>query len=93
MDRFPGLMTLDDARLLEPLALLYLHFDADDLEDAQALTALIETLEPPADLGEAVQDIVRSLMLMADVVKPSRIQAADGRPAAPRQGSKARRRR
>jgi uncharacterized protein len=70
MDQFPGLMGLDDTRLLEPLALLYLHFDPDDLEDAQALTELIETLEPPADLGEAVQDIVRSLMLMADVVRP-----------------------
>lgn len=70
MDQFPGLMGLDDTRLLEPLALLYLHFDPEDLEDAQALTELIETLEPPADLGEAVQDIVRSLMLMADVVRP-----------------------
>ncbi|HYN58620.1 MAG TPA: YecA family protein, partial [Rubrivivax sp.] len=71
MERFPGLMRIDDARLMEPLALLYLHFDPDDLEDAQALQDLIDTLEPPADLGEAVQDIVRSLMLIADVTRPA----------------------
>lgn len=71
MERFPGLMRIDDARLMEPLALLYLHFAPDDLEDAQALQDLIETLEPPAGLGEAVQDIVRSLMLIADVTRPA----------------------
>jgi uncharacterized protein len=80
MDRFPGLMSIDDPELLEPLALLYLHFDAQDLEDAQALTALIETLEPPADLAEAVQDIVRSVMLMADVVRPLGTKARHGQP-------------
>ncbi len=70
MDAFPGLMAMDAPDLLEPLALLYLHFDPDDLEDADALAAVIETLEPPADLAEAVQDIVRALMLMADVTRP-----------------------
>ena len=79
MDAFPGLMAMDAPDLLEPLALLYLHFDPDDLEDADALAAVIETLEPPADLAEAVQDVVRALMLMADVSRP-RAQAA----AAPR---------
>jgi uncharacterized protein len=66
-DLFPELMQIDDARLMEPLALLYLHFDPDDLEDAAALRAVIDTVEPPADLAEAVQDIVRSVMLIADV--------------------------
>jgi uncharacterized protein len=70
MDWFPQLLGIDDARLLEPLALLYLHFDADEVEEADALQQLIATLEPPQDLGEAVQDIVRSLMLIADVVHP-----------------------
>ena len=70
MDRFPGLMQVDDPQLLEPLALIYLHFDAQDLEDADALQQVIDTLEPPADLGEAVQDMVRSLMLMADITRP-----------------------
>jgi uncharacterized protein len=62
--------------------LLYLHFDAQDLDDAEALTALIETLEPPADLGEAVQDIVRGLMLMADVVRPLGAKARPARAGA-----------
>jgi len=70
MDAFPGLMAMDAPDLVEPLALLYLHFDPADLEDADALAAVIETLEPPADLAEAVQDIVRALMLMADVTRP-----------------------
>ena len=70
MDLFPALMRLDDPELVEPLALLYRHFDADDLEDADALLAVIETLEPAADLAEAVQDLVRSLMLIADVSRP-----------------------
>jgi len=70
MDRFPGLMQLGDAESLEPLALIYLHFDAQDLEDADALQQVIDTLEPPENLGEAVQDIVRSIMLLADVTRP-----------------------
>jgi len=87
LELFPALLRVDDDRLLEPLALLYLHFDAADLEDADALLALIETLEPPADLAEAVQDVVRSLMLIADVVQPrpprppARRAAARGRRA------------
>ncbi|MDP1533863.1 MAG: YecA family protein [Rubrivivax sp.] len=76
MAQFPALMAVDHPELVEPLALLYMHFDPEDLEDADALQAVIETLEPPADLPEAVQDIVRSLMLIADVTRP--------RPAAPR---------
>jgi uncharacterized protein len=70
LELFPDLMAIDDPELLEPLALLYLHFDPADLDDADALLALIETLEPPADLAEAVQDIVRAVMLIADVSRP-----------------------
>lgn len=70
MERFPGLLSGSDAQMLEPLALIYLHFDAEDLEDADALQAMIDTLEPPADLAEAVQDLVRSVMLLADVTRP-----------------------
>lgn len=72
MDAFPALMAMDAPALVEPLALLYLYFDPDDLEDADALLAVIETLEPPADLAEAVQDVVRALMLIADVTRPRR---------------------
>jgi uncharacterized protein len=70
MAAFPELMARDEPELVEPLALLFMHFDADDLEDADALLAVIETLEPPEDLAEAVQDIVRALMLIADVTRP-----------------------
>ncbi len=84
MEHFPQLMAMDDGELVEPMALLFMHFDPDDLEDADALLAMIETLEPPADLSEAVQDVVRALMLIADVTRPRRL--AQLRPVARRPG-------
>ena len=84
MEAFPGLMAMDAAELVEPLALLFMHFDAQDLEDADALLAVIETLEPPQDLAEAVQDIVRALMLMADVTRPRPNARQAARPGPPR---------
>jgi uncharacterized protein len=83
MERFPALMQIDSPELVEPLALLYMHFDADDLDDADALREVIEELEPPHDLAEAVQDAVRALMLIADVTRP--------RPATPAPRAAARR--
>lgn len=70
MDRFPALMQHGDPALMEPLALIYLHFDPQDLDDADELQAVIDTIEPPSDLGDAVQDLVRSVMLMADITRP-----------------------
>ncbi len=67
---FPALTDHPHPDLVEPLALLFMHFDPDDLEDADALVEVIQTLEPPKDLSEAVQDVVRALMLMADVTRP-----------------------
>lgn len=84
MEAFPALMAIEDADIVEPLALLFMHFDPDDLEDAEALLAVIETLEPPADLGEAVQDIVRALMLIADVTRPRVAPPAARRPVGAR---------
>jgi uncharacterized protein len=75
---FPALTDHPHPDLVEPLALLFMHFDPDDLEDADALAEVIQTLEPPSDLGEAVQDVVRALMLIADVTRPR----AQIRPAA-----------
>ncbi len=69
-DLFPALMRLDDPALVEPLAILFSHFDPDDLEDADELLAVIEELEPPKDLAEAVEDLVRSVLLIADVSRP-----------------------
>jgi uncharacterized protein len=89
MEAYPDLMANPDPELVEPLALLFMHFDAQDLEDADALLEVIETLEPPKDLGEAVQDLVRALMLIADVTRPR--QTAPAKPAT-RQPSARRRR-
>jgi uncharacterized protein len=82
MDRFPALLALDNPRLLEPLAVLYAAFDPNDLEDAEELLPLIESLEPPADLSEAAEDLVRSVLLIADVSRPTRKPAStrSGRP-------------
>ena len=63
---FPGTMQLSPEATLEPLALLYQHVDADDLEDADELLAEIESLEPPVDLTEAVEQLVRAILLLAD---------------------------
>jgi len=71
MALFPALTALDDGpALLEPLAVIYAALDPDDLEDAERLLAEIETLEPPATLAEAVEDLVRSTLLLADVAQP-----------------------
>ncbi len=69
-DLFPELTSIDHPELTEPLALLYLHVPREDLEDADALIEVIDTLEPPKDLAEAVQDMVRAVMLIADVSRP-----------------------
>ncbi len=81
MEAFPAMMALDHPELVEPLALIFMHFEPEDLEDADALLEVIATLEPPADLAEAVQDLVRALMLIADVTRP---RAAPARPLRPR---------
>lgn len=67
---FPDLMRADASELLEPLASLYMHLDPDDLEDADELLEEIETLEPPENLAEAVESLVRSTLLLADVTRP-----------------------
>lgn len=69
-DLFPGLLQIDNDSLREPLAVLYAHFDPDDLEDADDLSALIDEIEPPASVAEAVQDLVRCSLLLADVSRP-----------------------
>ncbi|MGA1288505.1 MAG: YecA family protein [Rubrivivax sp.] len=76
--RFPDLLALADPALLEPLAVLYAVFDPEDLEDADGLRELIDTLEPPADLAEAVEDLVRSVLLIADVSRPRAPAARTG---------------
>lgn len=93
MDHFPALMAVEDPELIEPLALMYRHFDPDDLEDADALLTVIDTLEPPVDLAEAVEDLVRSVMLMADVTRPRQNRPPSRTPSRPRPGAARRPRR
>jgi uncharacterized protein len=69
LERFPALLAVagDDAR--EPLATLYALFDADDLEDVGDLAALIEQAEAPETTAEAVEDLVRCTLLLADAMQ------------------------
>jgi uncharacterized protein len=69
---FPGLMRLPAEETAGPLALLYRHLDPEDLEDADELLAEIESLEPVVDLEEAVEGLVRAILLFADLTRPLR---------------------
>jgi len=84
MEHFPALLRLEARALLEPLALLYRHLDPDDLEDADELLEEIDTLEPPADLSEAVEELVRATLLLADVSRPFAVPARGAPPRRPR---------
>jgi uncharacterized protein len=70
LELFPDLMALDPKDLNEPLALVYRHLAADDLEDADELLEVIDSLEPPEDLAEAVEGLVRATLLIADLSRP-----------------------
>ncbi len=82
LGHFEALMACDEAALLEPLAVLYQHLAPEDLDDADALLAEIDTLEPPRDLAEAVEGLVNSTLRLADVSRPRRAApvAKAGRP-------------
>ena len=80
LELFPGLMALDAKALTEPLALVYRHLGPDDLEDADELLAEIESLEPPQDLGEAVEGLVRATLLLADIARPVDATGLGGTP-------------
>jgi uncharacterized protein len=85
VELFPELMQGDPHALTEPLALLYRHLDPEDLEDADELLEEIESLEPPADLTEAVEGLVRATLMSADLGRPlSPAAAAPRRSRMPR---------
>lgn len=67
LETFPALLGSDDDALTAPLALLYRHVGTDTLDDAEALRDETEMLEPPADLGAAVEELVRATLLLADI--------------------------
>jgi uncharacterized protein len=81
LELFPDLMAMDAKALTEPLALVYRHLAPDDLEDADELLAEIESLEPPADLAESVEGLVRATLLLADISRPVAAPATRLRPA------------
>jgi uncharacterized protein len=83
VELFPELMQHDAQALTEPLALLYRHLSPDDLEDADDLLEEIDSLEPPEDLAEAVEGLVRATLLLADIGRPV--------PAPPKRGPARRR--
>lgn len=90
VERFPSLLRHDEQALAEPLALLYQHFDADDLEgleDEPALADALAETEPPADLGEAAEDLVRAVLLLADVSRPARPATPPARRTGPARAS------
>ncbi len=86
MELFPALMAMNAPEALEPMAVLYAAFDPEDLEDADELLEEIETLEPPASLDEAVEDIVQSVMRLADVSRPLPKAVSAPRRPPPRRG-------
>jgi uncharacterized protein len=85
LELFPDLMQGEAEDLTEPLALLYRHLDPDDLEDADELLEAIESIEPPEDLSEAVEDLVRATLLLADVGRPISSPPAANKPRGPAQ--------
>jgi uncharacterized protein len=91
LEHFPALMAGDAKALTEPLALLYRHLAPDDLEDADDLLAEIDSLEPPADLSEAVEGLVQATLLLADISRP--LPGAQGDAGRPRRPSTPPRRR
>jgi uncharacterized protein len=70
LEAFPALLQIDDPALREPLAVLYANFDPEDLEDADDLRELIDQIAPPESVAEAVEDLVRCSLLLADVSRP-----------------------
>jgi uncharacterized protein len=73
LERFPALLEQAGPAAREPLACLFANFDADDLEEVDSeLGALIEEIEPPGTIAEAVEDLVRCTLLLADEMSPRR---------------------
>jgi uncharacterized protein len=70
LDVFPALLKSSDPALREPLATLFAYFDPDDLEDVDDLVDLLAEMAPADTLEDAVQDLVRSTLLIADVSRP-----------------------
>jgi len=72
----------------EALALIYQYLDADDFPAVAVLQDQIDLLEPPTTLAQAVEDLVRAVLLLADLTGPAAASAAaTTRPASGKRGS------
>lgn len=71
VERFPLLLGPGSTETDEALALIYQFLDESDWPGAAALSAQIELLEPPSTLAQAVQDLVRATLLLADATGPA----------------------
>lgn len=67
---YPDLTNNNSTELNEALAGIYQHLDITDLEDAVDLIEEIESLEYPHNLDDAVEILVSSTMLLADISHP-----------------------
>lgn len=70
-ERFALPLAATDPAGVEALALIYQYLDADDWPAAMALSAAIGELEPPRTLADAVEDLVRGVLLLADRTGPA----------------------
>ena len=80
LERFPSLLDNAGADAREPLATLYAHFDPADLEDVDDLAEEIASIELPETADEAVEDLVRCTLLLADAMQPHRWPQRNGAP-------------
>lgn len=81
LEQFPALQDSAGPDARAPLAALYAHFDPADLEDVDDLADEIAAVEPPQSADEAVEDLVRCTLLLADAMQPPPSAARDRRPA------------
>lgn len=82
MEHYPALIDADDPELTHPLALLFRHLDADELEEAQEVRDEIADLEPLPTLEAAVEDLVRATLQLADV-RDARVRSTVDRRRSP----------
>lgn len=70
LEHFPALLDSAGAEAREPLAALFAHFDPADLEDAGDLAEDIAAVELPETADDAVEELVRCTLLLADETRP-----------------------
>jgi uncharacterized protein len=80
LEHFPALLDSAGADARAPLATLYAHFDPADLEDVGDLAEEIATTLLPETAAEAVEDLVRCTLLLADAMQPRPLAATPPRP-------------